>query len=283
METIFSKMLVRLRKDAGFPTAYRFYHDNGGRGVLKISYRKYLLIEQGRNLPALERLGTFLFALRIVNKSAEANELAIAWLKTMAGEDAFRDIIEPLLTAKPDAPGFSPMQKAMKKALDTKKYYLTPEQIEVMFSTRDTYLCFLAMSNDTGAWSKKEFAARLAMPQARANAALKALAGAKIVKAVKKDVYKCPLAGAMVEYPHLASLPQELLKKMRGFDAELLAAGEPVWLRSGIIRADETVFRSFFPVMGINISTAQTYAVTEKTEKSALFKVEGKITKLRNF
>ena len=35
--------------------------------------------------------------------------------------------------------------------------------------------------------------------------------------------------------------------------------------------------------MGVNISTAQTYAVTEKTEKSALFMVEGKITKLRDF
>ncbi|MBI4351728.1 MAG: hypothetical protein HY550_09830 [Elusimicrobia bacterium] len=283
METIFSKMLKQLRKDAGFDTAYRFYHDNGGREVLKISYRKYLLIEQGRILPVLERLGIFLFALRIVNKSAEANAFVAAWLKTMAGEENFREIIEPLITAKQDTPGFSPMQKAMKKALDTRKYYLTPEQIEVMFATRDNYLCYLALSNDTGAWTSKEFAARLGLARPRAEKALKALAGAKIVKEVKKNVYKCPLAGAMVEYPHLATLKPGLLKKVRGYDDELVATGAPVWTRSGIIRADETVFRSFFPVMGVNISTAQTYAVTEKTEKSALFMVEGKITKLRGF
>lgn len=283
METIFSKMLVRLRKDAGFPTAYRFYHDNGGKGVLKISYRKYLLVEQGKNLPALERLGIFLFALRIVNKSAEANELVTAWLKTMAGEETFREIIAPLMTVSPDTPGFSPMQKAMRKALDMKKYYLTPAQIGVIFSTRDTHLCYLALSNDTSAWTKNEFAARLKMPGSAAGKALKALAGAKIVKEVRKDVYKCPLAGAMVEYPHLTTLEPGLLKKVRDYDEELVAAGQPVWMRSGIIRADETVFRSFFPVMGVNISTAQTYAVTEKTEKSALFMVEGKITKLRDF
>lgn len=283
METIFSKTLTQLRKNAGFPTAYRFYHDNGGRPVLKISYRKYLLIEQGSSLPVLERLGIFLFALRIVNKSAEANELVTAWLKTMAGEENFREIIGPLLTARPDTPGYSPMQKAMKKALDMKKYYLTPEQIGVMFANRDNYLCYLALSNDTGAWSRKDLAARLGLPGARAGAALKALAGAKIVKRVKKDVYKCPLAGAMVEYPHLTTLEPGLLKKVRGYDDDLVAAGQPVWMRSGIIRADEIVFRSFFPVMGINLSTAQTYAVTEKTEKSALFMVEGKITKLRDF
>lgn len=33
----------------------------------------------------------------------------------------------------------------------------------------------------------------------------------------------------------------------------------------------------------LNICTAQTYAVTGKTEKSALFMVEGRITRLKEF
>lgn len=283
METTFSKLLVRLRKEAGFPTAYRFYHDNGGRHALKISYRKYLLIEQGRSLPVPGRLGTFLFALRIVNKSAEANALVTAWLKTMAGEDTFKEIIEPLITAKAGTPGFSPMQEAMRKALSGKKYYLTPEQVEVIVAARANYLCFTAISNDTCAWQKNEFAERIGLPAAVAEKALKALAGAKLVKEIKKGVYKCPLAGAMVEYPHLATLAPGLMKKLREYDDELVAEGQPVWFNNGIIRADEVVFRSFFPVMGVNICTAQTYAVTEKTERSALFMVEGRIIKLRDF
>lgn len=283
METIFSKLLVRLRKEAGFPTAYRFYHDNGGKNILKISYRKYLSIEQGKILPVLDRFSIFLYALRVVHKSAQANELIAAWLRTLAGEENYREIIEPLLAPKQGGAGFSPMQKAMKKALDMKKYYLTPEQIEVIFATRDNYLCYLALSNDTGAWTKKEFAGRLKMTEAEAGKALKDLAGAKILKEAKKGVYKCPLADAMVEFPHLTTVRAELLAKLRGYQEELLAAGAPVWIRKGVIRADEIVFRDFFPVMNVNITTAQTYAVTEKTDKSALFMVEGRITKLRDF
>lgn len=56
MATIFSEMLVKLRKAAGFSTAYRFYHDSGGAGMLKISYRKYLLLEQGQSLPSADKL-----------------------------------------------------------------------------------------------------------------------------------------------------------------------------------------------------------------------------------
>lgn len=283
METIFSKMLVRLRKEAGFPTAYRFYHDNGGADVLKISYRKYLLIEQGKSLPVLDRFSIFLYALRVVHKSAQANELIAAWLRTLAGEENYREIIEPLLAAKQGGAGFSPMQKAMKKALDMKKYYLTLEQLESIFATKDNYLCYLALSNDTGAWTKKEFALRLKLTEGEAEKALKALAGAKILKEAKKGVYKCPLAEAMVEFPHLTTVRPELLAKLRKYQEELIAAGAPVWIRKGVVRADELAFRDFFPLMNINLTTAQTYAVTEKTDKSALFMVEGRITKLRDF
>ena len=49
MATIFSDVLTQLRKDSGFATAYSFYHDNGGAPVLKVSYRKYLMMEQGED------------------------------------------------------------------------------------------------------------------------------------------------------------------------------------------------------------------------------------------
>lgn len=283
METIFSKKLVQLRKDAGFPTAYRFYHDNGGKGMLKISYRKYLLIEQGKSLPSIDRLNIFLFALRIVNKSAEANDFVAAWLKTLVGEENYGSLIEPLISPKPGTPGYSPMQEAMKKALSDKKYYLDPGQVEVIAASKNNYLCFTAVSNDSGAWSREDFSARIGVPLKDVSKSLKELASAKLVKEIKKGVYKCPFAGAMLEYPHMATLDPSLMKKMNDHDAKLVAEGAPVWTNSGIIRADEVALRSFFPIMGLNICTAQTYAITEKTDRSALFMIEGRITKLRKF
>ena len=92
MGTKFSEMLVKLRKDAGFVTAYKFFYDNGGDKVLGMCYRKYLMMEQGRFLPQFKHLRAFIYGLHLQNRSAAANGLADAWLRTMAGDAASIDI-----------------------------------------------------------------------------------------------------------------------------------------------------------------------------------------------
>ncbi len=283
MTTPFSKLLVQLRKEAGFPTAYRFYHDNGGNGVLKISYRNYLMIEQGRSLPGLERLGTFLWALHLFLKSAEANTFVSAWLETMAGPEHFKELFKPLLAAKQGAQGLSPMQNAMKKAMTNTKIHLSMAQMEAIFANQDNHLCFHAITNDTGAWPKKEFAARLQLTEAAAEKALKALARVKIVKEVKKGVYKSPMAGALLQYPRRELLPQEFCARMQEYGDELAATGKRVLQCRTMVRADGAEFNNFYPVMQVNNDTAATYAIEEKTDRSALYLVEGKITKIRDF
>ena len=283
METVFSKLLIQLRKKAGFSTAYGFYHDNGGKGVFKISYRGYLMIERGKNLPIAGRLGIFIWALRLISKSAEANALLAAWLRTMTGEETFRDLIEPLMAVKSDKPGLTPMQKAMEKSIAEKKYFFTVEQVKGIYATYDSYQCYLALTNDTGSWTKKEVATRLMMTEAAADKALRTLAGVKLLKEIKKGVYKCPIVGMMKEYPNTLGLPPDLREKVQAYDDKLAANGTLPFLYRSILRADEPDFRNFFPIMGADINTASTYAIHEKTEKSALFMVEGRVIKLRDF
>ena len=283
MGTIFSETLTKLRKEAGFPTAYRFYHDNGGAPVLKISYRKYLAIEQGKNLPVFGRLTGLLFGLRVVPKSAAADELVTAWLKTMAGEETFKDVLEPMLAVRHEPAVMSPMHKAMKKALAGKKYYITPKQLAVISESRDNYLCFLAMSNDTGTWSAGKFASAAGLTEKAAEKAVRSLAAVKILKKAKNGQHKCPLAAEMVEYPHLTASVQEMIRKLLKYQEELIAAGSNAWMRRGIIRADADALCGFFPIMGMSLSTAHSYAVTERTAKSAIYSVEARIVKLRDF
>jgi len=97
MGTIFSDTLVKLRQEAGFPTAYRFFHDNGGDKVLGMCYRKYLMMEQGRNLPVLGRLERLIVGLHMPFGTPAARELTLAWLKTMAGEESYAGLLEPLM------------------------------------------------------------------------------------------------------------------------------------------------------------------------------------------
>lgn len=283
MATIFSEVLTRLRREAGFPTAYKFYHSNGGAPVLKISYRKYLLLEQGKNLPELGRLTQLFFALQLVPQSAEANELAAAWLKTMAGEKNFRTILQPLFSRGGQTSSLSPLHKAVKRSLAEKNYQLTPAQYRAILADCGTYLCFLAISCDTGRWSAESLSKVLKQEKSATAKALETLRGAGLVKKERKDLYRCPFASSNIGYPHLNIMGPEIRSKLDAYHKELLDSGVLNLLHGCFVRADSAAFREFFPLLISNISVAQTYAVSEKTEKSALYWVEGKIVRLRDF
>ena len=283
METPFSRLFTQLRRDAGFPTAYRFYHDSGGKSVLQLSYRNYLLLEQGKTLPALARLNVFMYALHIVHRSAAAEALVSAWLKTMAGEEAYCDLIEPMLAAKRSAPAPTPMEKAVGMTLRSRKHPISVVQLEAILSSFEAYLCYLAVTADTGAWTAKEIADRLKIMEAAAAKALGEMAKVKMVKETRKGVYKCPLAGCVIEFPHLSIVPPELVKARAAYMEKIYASAAPVWQRGGVLRADSEAFRDFFPMLGASLSTSACYAVTEKTANSALFLVEGRVKKILDF
>jgi hypothetical protein len=282
--TPFSKLLTEYRRKAGFPTAYRFYHDNGGKGVLKISYRKYLMIEQGRILPLIDRLGTFIWALRLIPKSPEANILAETWLKTMAGEDAFRDVLEPLIAAGRAPAQLSPMQDAITRCLAEKKFFLTEEQMRAISASRENHLVYTALSNDTGAWTKESAASALGLGAAAAGKAMDALTAAKLLKR-SKGKYTCPIADKlrMCPAPQNNSAVPESLANMDRYLDEMVAKGSGTFRRQMILRADAQELNKLFPVLEADLMTAGSYAVRAKTPNSAMFFVENRVVKLLDF
>lgn len=282
MKTFFSETLIRLRREAGFTTAYQFYYDNGGRGVLKTSYRRYLLMEQGKALPLFPHLPVYIFALRLVPKSSYAFELILAWLKTTTGNEAFKDLIEPMLKEKLEHAITSPLHKVIKKSLVQKKYYISPVQMEAIVKNRENHFCYMALSSDSGRWTPKDLAAALGLSPAAAANSMKELAKVKILRKVTKDAYKCHLAGSMVELPHADMVPA-LYQKWKALITALIASGKQVYLRRGIVRADERDFTNLFPLLSLNISSAASYETTRRTEKTAIFVVENKVLKICDF
>lgn len=283
MATIFSETLTKLRKEAGFATAYQFYHGNGGAPVLTISYRKYLAIEQGKNLPVFGRLRGLLLGLRVVPNSQDGLSLVTAWLRTMAGEDNYREILEPMLAEAAPSARMTPMHKAIKSSLAGKKCFITPAQLDVISADRHNYVCFLAMSNDMGEWTAAKLAPLLGLRESDCARALRTLADAKICRLGKRGHYRCPLAARMVEYPRMSATVAEMMGRLMKYQEELIAAGDKAWMRRGIIRADADRLGDFFSLMGLNLSAAHTYTITKKTKRSAIYAVEGRITKLKDF
>lgn len=283
METIFSETLTRLREGAGFSTAYGFFHDNGGEVFFKFTYRRYLLMEQGRNLPLVDRLPKLLVALRLPQNTPQAKELVAAWLRTLAGEEIYSDLLEPLLSGKPEGPALPPAEAALKRSLAVRKYHLTPEQVAATLESFETYKCAMLLEQEAGELTAAGVAKTLALPRPAAEKALKALAKAGLLKRAGKEGYRSEIAGAMVEYPPTAALKADFRDRLRDYFKRLEGDARVEYSSMGLLRADGKALRAFFPLMHANVEASNAYATTKKTRDSAAFFVIGKVLRLWEF
>ncbi|OGR51388.1 MAG: hypothetical protein A2049_01645 [Elusimicrobia bacterium GWA2_62_23] len=282
MGTVFSETLSRLRTEGGFSTAYRFYHDNGGAPVLKVSYRKYLLMEQGKNLPGVERLPKLLVALRLPQNTPAARELVAAWLKTLAGEEIYADLFAPLL-AKAAATAFTPVEQALRRSIADKKCYMTEAQALATLSSFEAYKCAFALEYDCGAWTPEELAKTLRIKKAETQKALKDFAAAGLAKEVKKGVYKSRLSGQMVVYPSLLAMRQEVREKVRGYIKRLEQESHAQYSSIGLFRADSDALKGYYPLLKSTVEASHSYSTVKKTGNSAAFFVIGRVLKMWDF
>ena len=280
MATIFSEMLKKFRREAGFPSAYRFYYDNGGKAVFRFSYRMYLLIEQGKMLPSHKTIPVFLHNLRLLYGTHSAIILTRAWIRLRFGEDIFKQLLEPLLKDLPPLSVSSPLHRVIQKQLAGEKYYVSHEQLEILAKNKDHYLCWLALSNDTGKWTAAQLGKKISIGTAAAARALKDLAKVKLIKELSPGTYRCHLAGAMLELPR--PNVSKTARKLRQMRESLFAEGEELYSRRGTLRADTDEFMNFIPLMALNLSAAQAYGITKGTGNSAIFGVEIRAVKIRD-
>lgn len=282
MATVFSETLIRLRKEAGFSTAYRFYHDNGGAPVLKISYRKYLLIEQGKNLPDAQRIPILLTTLRLPKNTPDAVELMTAWLRTLAGEEVYASHLKPLLSSAP-VPAGGGMVQALRRSIAEKKYHMTEEQVMATLSSFEAYKCGFVLENDDGDWTAEALARTLRIKLTEAQKALKDLAAAGLTKEVKKGVYRSRIAGKMVEYPTFLSMRQQVGDKLRSYMKRLENESTVESSTIGLFRADSLAIKGYYPLLKSTVEATHSYATVKKAGNSAAFFVMGRVLKMWDF
>jgi len=281
MSTPFSGSLKALRESAGFKTAYAYYHGNGGNDVFRFSYRMYLAMEEGKRLPAFKYLPVILHALRLIPFTEEATRLTSSWLEQKFGKSAFEYLLKPMLRCTPPPAFSSPLHKAIQKSLAGRKFYVSPEQLEAIAGNETSHMCWTLLSNDKGEWTAEELAGKAGLVKSDTAKALEGLAAAGLLKKGRTGKYKCPMAGMMIELPR-----QNMAKtavKLRKLRANMIARGEEVYSRRGILRAEMEEFANFLPLLSLNLSTAQTYSVTKRTKKTAIFGVECKVSVIREF
>ena len=280
MSTLFSDTLIDQRKTAGFPTAYRFYHDNGGKPVLTFSYRKYLLFEQGEALPSPEVLRRLSLALKLIPQSPAAGKLAAAWLKTLAGEETYGAVFEPFVVVKASE-GMTPLHNAMGKIL--KRHPVSVNEAQVLLASYDHYRAFLFLENEASPLSPAAFGKILGLKERDAAKILSDFAKAGLVKKSRSGAYVCELSNEVLELPRAEILPPGLNDKMREYQAKMLASGKLAWRRMKTLRADAVELAGFYPLLSLNMSAASAYEIEEKTKNSAVFAIESRVVKLFDF
>jgi len=271
--SLFSETLVELRLGAGFKSAYKFFHDNGGDPVLKMSYSNYLMTERGATLPALSKLSVLFFALRLQPDSAGAGALVKAWFRTSYGDEPFTALLAPLMR-EPDEPAKS---RSMGNHFDDLQ--ITQEQLGTIASARLEFLCYLLLSNDEGAWSPGELALRAGEREAAVSGALQRLKLAGILSEPAPGKYKYRWAGAQPAFPRGVSA-LSTYDKIGLLENSLLGKAELAYILTTVGHIDQEHYANLQSMLSLCLDHTKLYSRTTGGARTALIAVEERVIKL---
>jgi len=282
--SIFSKTLVSLRKESGFNSAHSFFLANGGEKAFKMTYANYAMVEQGRHLPAFERLAAIIFGLRLYPASRPARDLTLAWLRTAHGDDAFRDVLAPLLRKNSAGKGApSALVYTLQRYVANTTVHATPEQAGAVLESRDSLLCSLILSNSRESWSAKELAPAAGITPEAAQTALQSLNKAGVLNTSHKPgYYVSPWASATVQFPS-CNTNRALFDRLTEWERELRKGGETLYERRLILRLDPDELHDLYLLISSYLDAAKVYAAEKKSEEPAWIYIEGRVVRFKDF
>lgn len=278
----FSASLARLRREAGFPTPYAFYHRNGGRRVFPFTFAYYLKLERGKHLPRPEWLPVLLSLLRIPPTDELYRTFVTDYLRDHFGtEENYRSLIGPLLRSKHED---SYAQQTVKRLLSEQAYHLTPAQYKAVVGDAATYWAFECLVNDRGSFSAEELAKVTGLPKAALAAGLKTLVAHKLAKRATGGKVRSPLAGKFYMFPRAFPGIADWQKKLRRHLDEMTARRGAVLHDSGmVIRAEEGAVHRSVAALRDALENSTAYSVYEKAEGSGVFHLRVQVRKALDF
>ena len=279
----FAEALRRLRREAGFASAYQFYHRNGGRRQFPFTYVHYLRLEKGERLPRPRWLAAFLPALRLEPGRAGTRALFLGYLKDLLQtEEAYELVLAPLLGRGAGAPAASPDALRFARSLHT--VHLTPKQFRLIASDEATYWCSELLANDSGSWTAPEAAAALGIPAASARAGLRRLKQAGLARESSPGRYRAREAGKLYAFPgRLAGMGGALEKIERYWERRFRKGGRMAGERVELVRAEDAAVRAYASALAQAVDGANAIATHQKGEATGLFLVQAKVRKLFSF
>lgn len=275
----FSRRLIELRRQAGFKTAYQFYHKNGGRRHFPFTYVHYLRIENAGRLPRPEWMGRIVLALRLAPDAREGRAFFLSYLEDQLGDkEACALILKPLLSAAVAPVGPAGLPK-WAKAEHT--IHLTPRQFKALASDRAAYWCSEVLCNDCGAWNADAAASVAGVDRRAAEKALRLLVKLGLARRTRAGLFRARFPGKLYTFPGRLDDMAADLARVRHFWDELAARrGGWTFDRVELVRAEDSFMRGYAASLAATVDASAAGAEHAKGEDTALYAVEARVRRL---
>ncbi|MDD5301770.1 MAG: hypothetical protein PHS14_01570 [Elusimicrobia bacterium] len=280
----FSEALLALRREGGYPSAYRFYHSNGGRRHFGFTYVHYLRLEKGAKAPRAEAFGAILKALRLAPAADGARRMFRAYLLDVLGSPEAYELI--VGSVSKSVPSVSPTlaEGGFDRLKRERLIHMGIEQFTAISRDETTYWTSELLLNDDGSWSPKDVADRLECSPKAAAEALGHLTKAKLLRATSPGRWKTRHPGKFWTFPGRSKGMEPLLDRVRVYwDAMVERRGGPFGERLELVRASSSVMRQYMNALHRAVDEANLAATHAKGEDTALFLIEGRVRRLLPF
>lgn len=265
----FSRTLARLRQEAGFPTAYAFYHRSGGRHSFPFTFAHYRQLERGKHLPRPQWLPALMDLLRLPPTSARRRGIVIDFLRALfVTEENYEFLVAPLMRESVQRGCEKPASNVRAKKRPCR---LTPKQCKAVVANAAAYWTFKCLANDHGTWRAEDLAETIGLPEDQIEAGLRSLASHKLAKRDAAGRYRDALFGPRRAFP--CAFPRVSLQhgKIDGYIDEMVASRGHVLHESGItLRVEEESMRRALTALRATMDAAASRSVLDKAEGSGL-------------
>jgi hypothetical protein len=275
-KNLFSAVLARIRREQGFPSAYKFFKSVGGSRTLGMAFVSYWDIERGKKLPKGWRLTSIVSALGLNRQSPAARELVRAYFTALSGSE---ELVEMLggPARPPEESSRELANVAIRQAVANRSVQLSLELWKVRTRDLPTYICSNYLTNTTGWVTLAELASVTGFSPAQVKTSLKALAAVKLAEFDGKKV-RSGLGGKVLQLlPHnpesepvyraAVKLWEEWFKTCR------------IVSRTGMtVRLSQANIDAYRPHLEQAVSMSTVYEnISENREDTAIYYISGRI------
>jgi len=196
----FGVTLARIRKELGFPSAYKFFKSVGGSKTLGLAFVSYWDIERGKKLPKSWRLKTIMAALSIDMTSQKARELVGAYFQSLSGSEELLKVLTSGPAQPAELTSRELAESAVQRSVNQRNVQLTPEQWRLRNRDTSALICSNYLINTSGWVTIKELADVSGFSPAEIKKTLRALDSSGLIE-FSGDKARTHLAGKVIQIP----------------------------------------------------------------------------------